>query len=341
MKECVTERELIEKISKKISSGDFNDLEKIAIMIMIVAQEREFSSYYHWNYRKEQCNIYNNLLESEEQSNYDCKQLICVTAAKLLKRIAKKFGIDVYYLGSKSNIISFNDFNGFLNGEHIIPLLKINDSEYITVDLERNLDNIKAHKKWYNFGRKDNRSNLLELSDDEIIHIMKKIGYLHDEYDYFDYYIHDLILAPTVESLNRKIASIINDKKIVETVCKLEASVEVFRFYKKMIKEMYELNIISNEILFPFGGKLETNFTRKKYIVGVYYCSENDQVLWMWSNRNNKMEQFSKNEFKYLINTYKISLSSGKDDINADDIININEVDSKCNKIHIEDFLLY
>ena len=37
-------------------------------------------------------------------------------------------------LGAISGIITYDDFSQFLNGEHIIPVYRLDDNSYISVD---------------------------------------------------------------------------------------------------------------------------------------------------------------------------------------------------------------
>lgn len=335
-----TQDEIYYKIKKNLFNKNFNDLEKIAYMIMVIANERSFSSVYHWNDKNGKAIIVDEIFKEEKQSDLDDKQLICITAARLLKNIASKFGINIYYLGSISEIISFGNFDGFLNYEHVIPLLKIANDKYVSVDLERNLDNIQTKKKWFNFGRKDNRDYLIELNENEIIEIMKKIGYIKNSNDFFDIYIQDILDKNKNLNLLSKLEVILKESKISKNASKLRSSVDIFRFYKKIIKEFYQEDEKMTNTIFSFGGKIENEISDKKYITGIYYKDSNNEKIWLWSSKSRKMTEIAKADFNDVVFNFRIRLYSGKDDIIAENIIKLNKSTTNKCKINIKNYLL-
>lgn len=315
----VTEEELYNLIKPKIDNNTFSDIEKIAYMIMVIARERSFKSSYYWNNKIDRELLAQKVLDNENKNDVNEKQLICITAARLLKNIASKFDIDIYYLGAISGIISKNSFDGFLNYEHVIPIYEISDNKYVSVDLERNLDNIQTNKRWFNFGRKYKWDFLVSLDQNQIDEIMQKIGYIETKNDYLDVYI-DKIINHENSNLENLI-EILGDQKISRCASKLQSSVDIYRFYKKIIVQFF--NSSYNDVIFSFGGK--TNYDKNtKYITGIYYDGY-EENFWLWSNIEGKMIKISRENFEKFTYNYKIELFSGKDNVNADDIIIINK----------------
>lgn len=297
----MTKIKSIRKLYKKIKCNikdDYTDLEKIACIIYILGMSRSFSSKYHWNTEDYKRKFYdnkrkNNIFELHKE------QIICITAAKLLKKIAKKFDIDIYYLGAISGIITYDDFSQFLNGEHIIPVYKIDDNSYISVDLERNFDNIQTHKKWFNFGRKDGKEYLVDLDENELSKIMKKIGYINSTEQYFDVYVENIIKKFNGD-LESNLEMIVYDEIISNKASELNSSVDIYRYYKKIINKFYNLEN-SDQKIYIFAGKAKYNMLPNKYCFGIYYKNESKDKIWIWNTKINQFVFFIKEDFEHMI----------------------------------------
>ena len=322
----------IYKLIEKNMPENLNDAEKIAYIIMIIAQNRSFSSKYYWSSVKNRERIYDKARKTKNYKFQEKRQIMCVTAASMLRNIAKKFDIDIYYYGAESGIVANNDFCDFVKGEHIVPIYKTQEGKFLRVDLERNLDNIQAGKKWTDFGTNNGNKLFCELDDEEVNNIMKKIGYISDEREYFDYYIETLLKQSDLETKKQKINLIFQDKNITERARKMKSSVDIFRYYFKCIR-----NIEGNEQLYMFGGIGKNQNNKRRYSVGVLLKSDDYDTFWFWSNRNKSMVEISKEELKYFIKHKGLRLVSPKYDIKK--IIDLD--DEKCkSKFSQEDILI-
>lgn len=312
IKMAKSEKKLYKIIKQKINDNNYTDLEKIACMIFVIGMNRSFSSKFHWNTEKYKIRFYEKY-RKKRFGELNRNQIICISAARLLKNIAKKFNIDIYYLGAISGILSYDNFSDFTNGEHIIPVYKISDKHYISVDLERNLDNIQTHKKWFNFGRKDDKKCLINLTNKQLTEIMKKIRYIKkNRNEYFDVYISKVI-DKFRNNLNENLKKIIYDNKIADRAAKLNSSVDIYRFYKKIINEFHENNN-SKEKIYLFGGRSKC-IAVNKYCFGIYYTKEKIDEIWLWNHKNNCFISLSRKEFEYIIRKRKVSIVCPKENV--------------------------
>lgn len=322
MKRAKTCKEIYNIILKEMPK-QLKDIEKIAYIMMKIAENRSFSSKYYWSDAENRKKIYDNARKEKNRMPEQKKQLMCVTAARMLKSIAREFGIDIYYLGAEGGTIQNNGLDNFINGEHIIPLYKTEDGRFIKVDVERNLDNIQCGKKWTNFGTKDGDERLVELGDEVIANIMKKIGYIKDENEYFDNYIKILMEKHQDLDFNELLTCILEDTNVSIRAGKLESSVDIFRFYRKIIGQL-DIND-KNTKVYIFGGKNNHSVKRRKYTVGIYLQEEQGEMFWLWSRRQNKMISISREELEYFIRFKGLELVSPKNNIAK--IIGIKNVD--------------
>lgn len=319
MKQTKTYKDIYNIILREMPPK-LNNIEKIAFIMMIIAQNRSFSSKYYWSDVENRKKIYDNARKVKNRRLEKKKQLMCVTAARMLKSIAKEFGIDIYYLGDESGTIQNNSLDNFINGEHIIPLYRMEDGRFIKVDVERNLDNIKCGKKWSNFGTKDGDERLVELDDVVITSIMKKIGYVKDENEYFDNYIKSLMEQQEGIAGNALLSTILEDNNVSKRAGKLDSSVDIFRFYRKIIGQ---LDI--KDKIYIFGGKNNETLKRRKYTVGIYLQEDMGEKFWFWSRMKKRMISISREELEYFIKVKGLELVSPKDRIS--EIIGIKNVD--------------
>lgn len=336
MNNAKTVEEIYSLIKNDLNNSDYNDIEKLAYMIMIIARERSFSSEYHWNNKENKSKITKDLFHQEKVADLNDPQLICVTAARILKYIAKKFDINIYFLGTVSGRLTEDFFDGFLDYEHIMPVYRISNNHYISVDVERNLDNVQTGKKWYSFGRKNNKDILIELPEVYINEIMKKIGYINNPNDYLDFYIESLFEKNYNDTILKKLEILIQNTNLSKTSSKLKSSVDIFRFYKKIIKAF----ICDDNRVLSFGGRICNIDDKKKFITGIYYNEYDFEKFWLWSGFQNKMVEVSREYLESFINMANIKIYSGKDYIDAEEILKLDSIKKKAKVNNYNQFII-
>lgn len=214
----------------------------------------------------------------------------------------------MYIMGDTK--LTDNDYTIFKLGEHISPVIKTKDGKYIKVDIEWDLENIQTGRRWIKFGSKDKgQDTLTELSEEELDAIMQKIGYINTKEDYLENYLEKLNLSDSSISLKNRVNKIFLDKKIAQRVSFLKSDVDIYRFYRKVIKDY----IPENKNITLFGGYSEDRMKKiKKYTILTYLGENKNNAFWIWSNRKNQMQDVSAKMMKQFIKKGVVKIIPGK-----------------------------
>ena len=315
-------QQISQEIERKMPK-QLNELEKAAYIMMSIGKERIFSPQYYFSDKKTRDKIYRNARKKSRINLQNKETLICVTACRLYRYVAERNGLDVYYTGDSGKITK-NDLSIFEDGEHVTPVVKLKDGRFIKVDVEWDLENIQTGMRWMKFGTKEkNDVQLSQLSQNEIDDIMCKIGYIKDKSDYTDFYLEQLAEHIKELTTKEKLNIIFNDEKITQIAQKLKGSVEIYRFYRRIIKEFTtkeeggrEKNDYGKNV-FCFGSYLRSKCNKKKYTVCVFYrnsedSEDNDKKIWMWSKKGKKMIEISLIELKHFLENKRLKIYPGK-----------------------------
>ncbi len=128
---------------------NLNEIELSAFIMYKIAKERSFSSRYYWSDDTTRKKIYESCVYKHTRKKENKRQLICVTATKMYKELAKRLGLDVYIIGDTK--LTKNDYTIFEPGEHISPVIKTKNGQYIKTDIEWDLENIQTGRRWIKF----------------------------------------------------------------------------------------------------------------------------------------------------------------------------------------------
>lgn len=312
-------QQISQEIERKMPK-QLNELEKAAYIMMSIGKDRIFSPQYYFSDKKTRNKIYRNARKKSRINLQNKETLICVTACRLYRYVAERNGLDVYYTGDSGKITK-NDLSIFEDGEHVTPVVKLKDGRFIKVDVEWDLENIQTGMRWMKFGTKDkNDVQLSQLSQNEIDDIMCKIGYINDKSDYTDFYLEQLAKKIKDLTTKEKLNVIFNDEKITQIAQKLKGSVEIYRFYRRIIKDFTtkeEGERKTNDYgknVFCFGSYLKSKSNKKKYTVCVFYrnSEDNDKKIWMWSKKGKKMIEISLIELKHFLENKRLKIYPGK-----------------------------
>lgn len=310
--------QICQDIERKMPK-QLNELEKAAYIMMVIGKNRMFSPQYYFSDKKTRAKIYRNARKKSRKNLQNKKSLICVTACKLYKYIAEKNGLDVYYTGDSGKLTK-NDLSIFEVGEHLTPVVKLKDGRLIKVDVEWDLENIQTGMKWIKFGTKDKNDVLLsQLTQNEIDNIMCKIGYINNKSEYTDVYLEKLKKDLIGLTTKQKLDIIFNDEKITKLAQKLKGSVEIYRFYRRIIKDFTTKTEEENKTndygknVFCFGSYLKHN-NINKYTICIYYrnLEEKDKKIWIWSKKEKKMVDISLIELRYFLENKRLKIHPGK-----------------------------
>lgn len=288
--------------------ADLNEKEMAAFIMKKIAEQRSFSSKYYWSDNKTREKIYKSCVKKDSKRMQNKRQLICVTATKMYKYLAEKFGLDCYVIGDTE--LTKDDFSIFKTGEHISPVIKTKDGQYIKVDVEWDLENIQTGRRWTKFGTKDGgQDKLTELSEKERDNIMKKIGYIVSKKDYLENYLESSYLADSNIPIEEKISKLFSDEEINKKVSNLKSSVDIYRFYRRIIKEY----ITKDEEIALYGGCSKNKIkNRNKYTILANLKGNDEDKFWIWSNRKKQMANISKTSIKQFIDKGFVKLVPGK-----------------------------
>ena len=148
MSKTKSKEQIYKEIIQEIPD-DLNEKEIAAFIMKKIAQERSFSSRYYWSDTRTREKIYESCIKRNTNKKENKRQLICVTATKMYKELAERLGLDVYVIGDTK--LTKNDYSIFKLGEHISPVIKTKDGQYIKADIEWDLENIQTGRKWIKF----------------------------------------------------------------------------------------------------------------------------------------------------------------------------------------------
>lgn len=313
--------QLYQKIKDKMPQN-LSELEKSAYIMMVIAQNKEFSSQYYWSDKATRRKMYNKAINKEKIKLQNKRELICVTACRLYKDIAERLGLNVYYTGDSGKLTK-NDLTVFKNGEHLSPVVKLKDGRFIKTDVEWDLENIQTGSKWLRFGtRTPDDICLSEISQDEIDNIMMKIGYINSKQDYTDVYYDKLCEKMDGLDNKEKLEKIFSDEYINDKVEKFTGSVEIFRFYRNLIKKATMKNVDGkktndyNKNIFIFGAYVKNKKSNaRQYTVCVYLKDLEQKILpntWIYSKKKKRMVNISGKELKYFMQEDKLKFVKAK-----------------------------
>ena len=168
---------------------------------------------------------------------------------------------------------------------------------------------------------------------------MKKIGYINSREDYLENNLQRLNLDSPILSLEDKLNKLFSDKEITNRVLKLKSSVDIFRFYRRVIKEY----IPSNKEITLYGGYSQKIIKNsKKYIILVNLNENDNDKFWIWSNRKRQMKSLSNFFVKEFIYSGLVKIVPGKKNIekcqNMLDRINNIKVEKYNHECLIDEF---
>ena len=169
---------------------------------------------------------------------------------------------------------------------------------------------------------------------------MKKIGYINSKEDYLENTLLRLDLGSPTLSSEAKLNRLFSDEKITKSVSKLKSGIDIFRFYRRSIKEY----IPNSEKINLYGGYSQRDIKRgKKYTILVDLEEDDNDKFWIWSSRHKQMKKISNEFTKSFIDKGLVKIVPGKKVIgkckNMLERINNIKMEKLGNEYSIDEFL--
>ena len=169
---------------------------------------------------------------------------------------------------------------------------------------------------------------------------MTKIGYINSKEDYLENDFERLNFSSSMISTEEKLDRLFYDEKITKSVSKLKSGIDVFRFYRRAIKEY----IPDSEKINLYGGYSQRDIRRgKKYTILVDLEDDDNDKFWVWSSRQKQMKKISNEFTKSFIDKGMIKIVPGKKLIekckNMLERINNINIEKLGNQYSIDEFL--
>ena len=169
---------------------------------------------------------------------------------------------------------------------------------------------------------------------------MKKIGYINSKEDYLENTLVRLDLGSPMLSLEEKLNRLFSSEKITKSVSKLKSGIDIFRFYRRAIKEY----IPNSEKIDLYGGYSQRDIRRgKKYTILVDLEEDDNDKFWIWSSRKHRMQQISNEFTKKFLDKGLVKIVPGKKCIekckNMLERINNIKIEKLGNEYPIDEFL--
>lgn len=312
----LTRKQLVEHI-KHAMPKDLNEIEKLAFIEYEVAKQISFDEQYLWGDKETKEKIYK-LAKSEAQKPKKeiKKKLICVTMAELFGYVVKELGFEVLY---QTRIPGQEDKTGEneifkkvspKKQEHVCPIVKLSNAEYIEVDIQSDLYRLQTRSKPKAFGLnqiqvKDGIKSAT-MNNSIIEKSFKKIYQLQENERFTDEYImvFSAMLRcqrkPPIEMLE----FFINDPKIQQELQNTRC-IEANKLYKKILSVCYDLSVTNQ--FFTESDKaiieeciLSDNKGHKRYSFCIYAEKDEEKRFYVYSKKSRRMVNLSQEEIQQI-----------------------------------------
>lgn len=318
MEKRLTRKELVEHIRQTMPS-DYDEYEELAFIEREVAKQIAFDEKYLWGDIGTKEKIYKLAKKEAQKPRIEInKKLICITMAELFGYVAKQFGYDVKYQkrapGYEIKVGSTEIFKKVSDKklEHVCPLVRLSNGEYIEVDIQKDLMRLQTGSKPKAFGSEGHVNEIangisIQILDKETIErVFRKVYLLGKKEKFTDEYIR--FLATKLSDEGRKpiemLEFFINNPKIQKELCNTRC-IEANKLFKSILIACYGL---------PFGKQffrdenqaiieeciLSDNEGRKRYSFCIYAEDDKQKVFYIYSKKARKMVGLSQEEMHQM-----------------------------------------
>lgn len=344
----LTRKELVEHI-KQTMLNDLDEIEKLAFIETEVAKQISFDEQYLWGDRESKEKIYKLAKRNAQLQHKEIKKkLICVTMAELFGYVVKEFGYDVFY---QKRVPGEDDKTGEKEifqkispkkQEHVCPIVKLSNGEYVEVDIQSDLYRLQTRSKPKAFGL--NRVEVVDgrktstIDNNTIERVFRKIYKLQENERFTDEYImvFSAMLGCQKKTPLQMLEFFINDPKIQEEL-KNAGCIEANKLFKKILAPCYDFSI-GNQF-FKESDKaiieeciLSNDKGQKRYSFCIFAESEEKQQFYVYSKKTRRMVNLSQAEIQQMTGqVMNIKFKGRPSDLKNDMIsfINSEETNSK------------
>lgn len=226
-------KELANKYRSEIPSN-LSDIEFLKAVYIKLAHEKAFDEKYYFGNSGTIKKIYK-LAQKNKNSRVAGKEkrtIICCSLSYEIEHLLEE-------LGYKCFVTPY-----FEIGDHVFPIVVLDDGTQIKYDLQKDLENIQTHCRTQFFAtidRDDFSYNLHVFDDDEQFKVDKAIGYVDSIEDYKDSDIENLdkkIAENPDATIWQKLNLILSDTR-VNDISKDTGYIECYRYYTKRLLPRY------------------------------------------------------------------------------------------------------
>lgn len=315
-KRRLTRKELVEHIKQTMPS-DYNKYEQLAFIEKKVADNICFDEQYLWGDRETKEKIYRLAKSEAQRPKKEIKRkLICVTMAELFGYTAKELGFEVLYqtrIPGQADRIGENEIFKKVSPqkqEHICPIVKLSNREYIEVDIQSDLYRLQTRSKPKAFGL--NRLILpngvkTSIVDNNMIEkIFKKIYQLEENERFTDEYI--MVFSAMLRCQRRTpiemLEFFMNDPKIQKELQNTRC-VEANKLYKKILGICYDTPVANHFFKMQDEAIIEECILsddkgQKRYSFCIYVQNKEQQKFYVYSKKSKRMINLSQEELQQI-----------------------------------------
>ncbi|MBQ2835687.1 MAG: hypothetical protein IJE68_02485 [Clostridia bacterium] len=315
-KRKLTRKELVEHIRKTMPT-DFNEIEKLAFIENEIAKQISFDEQYLWGDRETKEKIYKLAKTEAQKPKKEIKRkLICITMSELYGYIAKEFGFEVLYQKRAPGVEDKTGDNDIFKKvspkkqEHVCPIVKLSNGEYIEIDIQSDLYRLQTHSKPKAFGLSQvaiqNGVKTSTVDNNTIEKTFKKIYQLDENERFTDEYI--MVFAAMLRCQHKTpiemLEFFMNDPKIREALQNARC-IEANKLYKKILSVCYDE---SNENQF-FKARdkaiieeciLSDDKGQKRYSFCIYAKNEEQREFYVYSKCSRRMVNLTQEQVKQI-----------------------------------------
>jgi len=293
---------------------NLGEKEKIAFIMLKIAEDRSFSEHYYWGDAATSRKMYSKAMDPKDVKLENKRKLICVTASRLFKYIATELGLEVCYVGEEGYPIS--TLTGWLkNGEHVYPAAKLSDGTLIKCDIQRDLPNIQTGCRWKFFGSAElgEKGILAEITQEELDTIMEEIGYFKNRVGYTDDYCRRRISEiDKPVSVTELVGGIFQDERLSREAEHTNI-VETYKFYMKVMEiylseECRDRSICRKTLqltryidrFFMFPCKMKKDGITRYTLCAYTHDEEDEETIYLLSRTRKKMLPITLEEMSFF-----------------------------------------
>ncbi len=317
-KRKLTRKQLVESI-KQTMPNDLTEIEKLAFIETEIAKQISFDEQYLWGDRETKEKIYK-LAKSEAQRPHKeiKRKLICVTMAELFGYVVKEFGFEVLYQKRVPGVEDKAGDNDIFKKvspkkqEHVCPIVKLSNGEYVEVDIQSDLYRLQTHSKPKAFGLNQvqikNGVKTSTIDNSTIERTFRKIYQLEENERFTDEYI--MIFAAMLRCQRKTpiemIEFFMNDPKIQDALQNARC-IEANKLYKKILGVCYDVPVENQFFKHENREKaiideciLSDDKGQKRYSFCIYAENGEQRQFYVYSKRSRRMVNLSQEQVQQM-----------------------------------------